>query len=63
MVLSTKCLVAAGKFLVVATKLLFVVSNFVAVTKLFFPCLSWFQYRNLLKSITSLTYIFLTTTE
>ena len=36
MVLSTKRLVAAAKFMVEVTKKLFVVSNFVAVTKLFF---------------------------
>jgi len=30
--------VAAAKFLVAATKILFVVTNFVAVTKRFFPC-------------------------
>ena len=37
--LSTKHLVAAAKFLVAATKKLFVVPNFVAVTKSFsFPC-------------------------
>jgi len=35
-VLSTKHLVAAAKFLVAATKKLFVVPNFVAVTKPFF---------------------------
>jgi len=35
--LSTKRLVAAAKFLVAATKILFVVPNFVAVTKPFFP--------------------------
>jgi len=33
LVLSTKRLVAAAKFLVAATKILFVVRNFVAVTK------------------------------
>jgi len=33
-----KCLLAAAKFLVAATKILFVVPNFVAVTKRFFPC-------------------------
>jgi len=32
-------LVAAAKFLVAATKILFVVPNFVAVTKPFFPVL------------------------
>jgi len=31
-------LVAAAKFLVAATKKIFVVPNFVAVTKPFFPC-------------------------
>jgi len=31
-------MVAAAKFLVAATKILFVVPNFVAVTKPFFPC-------------------------
>jgi len=31
-------LVAAAKFLVAATKILFVVPNFVAVPKPFFPC-------------------------
>ena len=36
LVLSTKRLVAAAKFLVAATKKLFVVHNFVAVTKPFF---------------------------
>ena len=36
--MSTKRLVAAAKFLVAATKILFVVPNFVAVTKRFFPC-------------------------
>ena len=37
--LSTKRLVAAAKLLVAATKELFVVPNFVAVTKpIFFPC-------------------------
>ena len=36
MVLLTKRLVAAAKFLVAATKILFVVPNFVAVTKPFF---------------------------
>jgi len=36
LVLSTKPLVAAAKFLVAATKILFVVPNFVAVTKPFF---------------------------
>jgi len=36
MVLSTKRLVAAAKFLVAETKNLFVVPNFVAVTKPFF---------------------------
>jgi len=36
LVLSTKRLVAAVKFLVEATKKLFVVPNFVAVTKPFF---------------------------
>jgi len=39
LVLSTKRLVAAAKVLVAATKNLFVVSNFVAVTKPFFPWL------------------------
>jgi len=46
-VTTTKCLVlsktrlaAAAKFLVAATKNLFVVPNFVAVTKPFFPCLA-----------------------
>jgi len=39
LVLPTKRLVAAAKFLVAATKILFVVPNFVAVTKLFFPVL------------------------
>jgi len=38
LVLSTKRLVAAAKFWVAATKSLFVVPNFVAVTKPFFPC-------------------------
>jgi len=38
LVLFTKRLLAAGKFLVGATKILFVVPNFVAVTKPFFPC-------------------------
>jgi len=37
LVLSTKRLVAAAKVLVVATKNSFVVPNFVAVTKPFFP--------------------------
>ena len=37
LVLSTKRLVAAAKFLVAATKKLFVVPSFVAVTKPFFP--------------------------
>ena len=36
MVLSRKSLVAAAKFLVAATKISFVVPNFVAVTKPFF---------------------------
>jgi len=36
LVLSTKRLVAAAKFLVAATKNLFVVPNFVAITKPFF---------------------------
>jgi len=36
LVLSTKRLVAAAKFLVAATKISFVVRNFVAVTKPFF---------------------------
>jgi len=36
-VLSTKRLVAAATFLVAATKKIFVVPNFVAVTKPFFP--------------------------
>jgi len=36
LVLSTKRLVAAAKFSVAATKKIFVVSNFVAVTKPFF---------------------------
>jgi len=36
LVLSTKRLVAAAKFLIAATKILFVVPNFVAVTKPFF---------------------------
>jgi len=36
LVLSTKRLVAAAKFLVAATKKLFIVPNFVAVTKPFF---------------------------
>jgi len=40
LVLSTKRLVAAAKFLVAATKILFVVPNFVAVTKPFFPCVA-----------------------
>jgi len=31
-------LVAAAKFLVAATKILFAVPNFVAITKPFFPC-------------------------
>jgi len=39
-------LVAAAKFLVAATKILFVVPSFVAVTKPFFPC-TRFNYRNL----------------
>jgi len=38
LVLSTKRLVAAAKFLVATTKNLFIVPNFVAVTKHFFPC-------------------------
>jgi len=37
LVVLTKRLVAAAKFLVAATKNLFVVPNFVAVTKPFFP--------------------------
>jgi len=37
LVLSTKRLVAAAKFLVATAKKLFVVLNFVAVTKPFFP--------------------------
>jgi len=37
LVLLTKRLVAAAKFLVAATKNQFVVPNFVAVTKPFFP--------------------------
>jgi len=37
LVLSTKRLVAAAKFFVEATKKLFVVPNFVVVTKPFFP--------------------------
>jgi len=36
LVLSTKRLVAAGKFLVAATKILFFIPNFVAETKPFF---------------------------
>jgi len=40
-VLLTKRLVAAAKFLVAATKKLFVVPNFVAVTKPFFSV--WFR--------------------
>jgi len=36
-VLSTKRLVSAAEFLVAATKNVFVVPNFVAVTKPFFP--------------------------
>jgi len=36
LVLSTKRLVAAASFLVAATKILFAVPNFVAVTKPFF---------------------------
>jgi len=36
---SKKRLVAAAKFLVAATKKIFVVPNFVAVTKPFFPVL------------------------
>jgi len=39
LVLSTKLLVAGAKFLVEATKISFVVPNFVAVTKPFFPCI------------------------
>jgi len=38
LVLSTKRLVAAAELLVAATKILFVVPSFVAVTKPFFPC-------------------------
>ena len=34
----TKHLVAAAKFLIAATKILFAVPNFVAVTKPSFPC-------------------------
>jgi len=41
LVLSTKRLVAAAKFLVAATKDLFVVPNFVAVTKPFFPGMTY----------------------
>jgi len=37
-VTTTKRLVAAAKFLVASTKILFVVPNFVAVTKPYFPC-------------------------
>jgi len=44
LVLSTKRLVAAAKFLVAATKILFVVPNFV-VKKLFFSV----QERNLIR--------------
>jgi len=36
--INKKRLVAAAKFLVAATKILFFVPNFVAVTKPFFPC-------------------------
>jgi len=36
--MSTKCLVAAAKFLVAATNILSVVPNFVAVSEQFFPC-------------------------
>jgi len=39
LVLSTKRLVAAAQFLVAATKKIFVVPNFVAVTKPFFSVL------------------------
>ena len=42
LVLPTKRLVAAAKFLVAGTKKIFVVPNFVAVTKPFF-CVLWFS--------------------
>jgi len=41
LVLSTKRLVSAAKFLVAATKILFVVPNFVAVTKPYFFRAVW----------------------
>ena len=41
LVLLTKRLVAAANFLVAATKKIFVVPNFVAVTKLFFFVQTW----------------------
>jgi len=45
-------LVAAAKFWVAATEKIFVVPNFVAVTKPFFPCLGYeirrrYQQRNI----------------
>jgi len=48
LVLSTKRLVAAANFLVAATKILFVVPNFVAVTKAFFSMreIKHFQAQN-----------------
>ena len=59
LVLSMKRLVAAAKFLVAATKKIFVVPNFVTVTNCFFPCLwvrcalccsAWLADKMLLKS-------------
>jgi len=49
LVLSTKRLVAAAKFLVAATKILFVVLNFVAVTKPFFPCCQLSEFPSKLR--------------
>ena len=50
--LSTKRLVAAAKFLVAATIILFVVPNFVAVTKPFFSVMRTLQRR--MKQLTCL---------
>ena len=53
LVLSTKRLVAAANFLVAATKILFVVPNFVAITKPFFFRGSCHDYTALSKSLAS----------
>ena len=57
MFLSTKRLVAAAKFLVAATKIFFVVPDFVAVTKPFFSvsCHSWKNERTCGLGVVSLS--------